>query len=310
VAVHRLRHGRVAARHPHRRTAGVAGRWFSAPDFTGPWTFATPTLPPDFAKISPEHERSRVLASVPGTVQAAEAVLLAQVPQTARVSKKAVMAPEVVFQGEPQFETIEKTTVARATNTSNDIFKVGDLYYMCFQGVWFRAMSPSGPWEVTGSIPEQIYEIPASSPSHHVTYVTVEDDDDDWVVFATAAAYTGVMVAWGCAVWGTGYYYPPYVYWDGAVPIYRPWCATYGTAAAYNPWTGCYALGAAIYGPYAAAGRADPRVQAPRSARADRSGRAEGRDLRLGRQRACAQADRTGRRADAWAHRVSDARDR
>ena len=23
----------------------VAGRWFSAPDFTGPWTFATPTLP-------------------------------------------------------------------------------------------------------------------------------------------------------------------------------------------------------------------------------------------------------------------------
>jgi hypothetical protein len=26
----------------------VAGRWFSAADFTGPWTFATPTLPADF----------------------------------------------------------------------------------------------------------------------------------------------------------------------------------------------------------------------------------------------------------------------
>ena len=45
----------------------VAGRWFSAPDFTGPWTFATPSLPADFKKIPLEHERSRVLASVPGT---------------------------------------------------------------------------------------------------------------------------------------------------------------------------------------------------------------------------------------------------
>ena len=34
----------------------VAGRWFSAPDFTGPWTFATPTLPDDFKKIPLEHE--------------------------------------------------------------------------------------------------------------------------------------------------------------------------------------------------------------------------------------------------------------
>ena len=30
----------------------VAGRWFSAPDFAGPWTFATPSLPADFKKIS------------------------------------------------------------------------------------------------------------------------------------------------------------------------------------------------------------------------------------------------------------------
>ena len=45
----------------------VAGRWFSASDFTGPWTFATPTMPDPFKLIPVEHERSRVLASVPGT---------------------------------------------------------------------------------------------------------------------------------------------------------------------------------------------------------------------------------------------------
>ena len=79
----------------------VAGRWFSAPDFTGPWTFATPTLPADFQKIPLEHARSRVLASVPGTDQAAEAVLLAQIPQTARVNKKEIEGARRGIPGRP-----------------------------------------------------------------------------------------------------------------------------------------------------------------------------------------------------------------
>jgi hypothetical protein len=240
----------------------VAGRWFSAPDFTGPWTFATTNLPDDFKKIPLSHERSRVLASVPGTDQAMEAVLLAQVPETARVSKK-LAAPEVQYQGDPKFEPVEKTKVSRAVNTDKDIIKVGDLYYMCFQGVWFMGRSPTGPWEVTSSVPGEIYEIPVSSPSHAVTYVTVEDDDDDAVVFATAAMYTGVMVAWGCAVWGTGWYYPPYYYGGGFYPYYRPYYPTYGFGASYNPWTGAYTRGAVAYGPYGGAGvasRYNPRT--------------------------------------------------
>jgi hypothetical protein len=231
----------------------VAGRWFSAPDFTGPWTFATTSLPADFQKIPLEHERSRVLASVPGTAQAAEAVLLASVPQTARVDKKGVKAPEVKYQGDPEFRPIESTNLSRAVNTDKDVIKVGDLYYMCFQGVWFMSRNAAGPWEVTGSVPKQIYEIPVSSPAHSVTYVTVVEDHSDAVVFATAAAYTGVMIAWGCAVWGTGYYYPPYVHY-GAYPIYYPHYPTYGYSAWYNPWTGTYGRGAAVYGPYGGAG--------------------------------------------------------
>lgn len=241
----------------------VAGRWFVAPDFTGPWTFATLALPPDFQRIPLEHDRSRVLAAVPGTVQAAEAVLLAQVPQTARVSKKELRAPEVAYQGTPQFEPIPTTSVARATNTDKDVLKVGDLYYLCFQGVWFVSRSAAGPWEVTGSVPQQIYEIPISAPAHHVTYVTVDDDDDEWVTFAAAAAYTGVMIAWGCAVWGTGYYYPPYVWYGGGYPAYFPHYPTYGYSAWYNPWTGTYGRGIGAYGPYGGAGvgaRYNPRT--------------------------------------------------
>ena len=243
----------------------VAGRWFSAADFKGPWTFATPTLPEDFRKIPVEHPRSRVLASVPGTSQAAEAVLLAQVPQTARVKKSELKAPEVAYQGEPKFEPIEKTTVARAVNTDKDIVKVGDLYYMCFQGVWFMAKAPQGPWEVATSVPEAIYQIPASSPVHNVTYVTVVEDNsnDDWVTFAAVAGYTGLMIGWGCAVWGTGYYYPPYWGMGGYYPYYYPHYPTYGYGAWYNPWTGGYGRTAVAYGPYGGAGvtaRYNPRT--------------------------------------------------
>ena len=113
-------------------------------------------------------------------------------------------------------------------------------------------------------MPQEIYQIPVSSPAHHVTYVTVEeDDDDDWVTFAAAAGYTGMMVAWGCAVWGTGWYYPPYWGYGGYYPYYYPHFPTYGYSAWYNPWTGAYGRSAGVYGPYGGAGvgaRYNPRT--------------------------------------------------
>jgi hypothetical protein len=233
----------------------VAGRWFSAPNLGGPWTFATTSLPDDFKSIPVDHPRSRVLASVPGTDQAIEAVLLASIPQTARVNKKELKAPDVVYQGgAPEFKPIETTTLERAVNTDKEIIKIGDLYYMCFQGVWFMARSATGPWEVASSVPKEIYEIPASSPVYNVTYVKVEKDEPDWVTFAAFAGYTGMMIAWGCAVWGSGWYYPPYVWYGGAYPAYFWHPATYGGAAWYNPYTGVYGRGAAVYGPYGGAG--------------------------------------------------------
>jgi hypothetical protein len=46
------------------------------------------------------------------------------------------------------------------------------------------------PVEVATTVPKEIYEIPASSPSHNVTYVTIveEDSSDDWVTFAALPA--------------------------------------------------------------------------------------------------------------------------
>jgi hypothetical protein len=235
----------------------VAGRWFRAASLDGPWTFATPTLPEDFKEIPVEHPRSRVLASVPGSPQATEAVLLAQIPRTARVNKKELKAPDVQYAGgKPEVKPIDGSKgVQQVVNTDKDIIKFGDLYYMCFQGVWFVSKAAEGPWEVAENIPKEVYTIPTSSPVHHVTYVTVEEDDDDeWVTFAYVAAYTGLMVGWGCAMWGSGWYYPPYGYYGGFYPIYYPYPHTYGMGAWYNPYTGAYGRGAAVYGPYGGVG--------------------------------------------------------
>jgi len=234
----------------------VSGRWFRAPNFNGNWSFATPQLPEVFKSISLEHPRSRVLASVPGTQQAAEAVLLAQVPQIARVNKKEIKGPDVVYQGEPQYEAIQGTQLQRAVNTDKDIIKVGDTYYMCYQGIWFMANTAKGPWTLASSVPDEIYKIPVSSSAHNVTYVTVEqddNDDDDWVTYAAVAGYTGVMIGWGCAVWGSGWYYPPY-YYGGYYPIYYPYWRTYGYGSWYNPYTGIYGTAGRIYGPYGGVG--------------------------------------------------------
>ena len=235
----------------------VAGRWFRAPNLNGNWTFATPQLPEDFKKISLEHPRSRVLASVPGTQQAAEAVLLAQVPQIARVNKKEIQAPEVIYQGDPKFEPIPGTQLQRAVNTDKEIIKFGESYYLCYQGIWFISNSAKGPWTLAEKVPPEIYQIPASSPSHSVTYVKIEEDDssnDDWVTYAAYGGYTGMMIGWGCAVWGTGWYHPPYYWYGGYYPGYYPYFRTYGYGAWYNPYSGIYGTAGRIYGPYGGAG--------------------------------------------------------
>lgn len=79
----------------------VSGRWFAAPALTGPWVFATPSLPPDFARIPANGPRGSVLASVPGTPQAQEALLHAQVPQQGTLSR-ATAQIDVRYGGEPR----------------------------------------------------------------------------------------------------------------------------------------------------------------------------------------------------------------
>ncbi|MFL5387452.1 MAG: hypothetical protein ACJ79C_01895 [Myxococcales bacterium] len=239
----------------------LSGRWFRAPKLAGPWTFAGGDLPEDFRKIPRDSPAARVLASVPGTIEAADAVMLAQIPTSAIVNRaEAEKKVKVAYDGPPNFVAIPDTSMQYATNTQEKVIKAGDLYYLCFQAVWFVSASPTGPWKTADSIPKEIYTIPPGSPVYNVTYVYVTNPTPTTVQSSYAAGYVGVFVV-GVGVgmtvaYGTGFYYPPYVYYPPGMmyPVYRPYPCTYGAAAVYNPYTGGYAVGRRAYGPYGAAG--------------------------------------------------------
>jgi hypothetical protein len=266
----------------------AAGRWFSSKSLQGPWTYATSHLPVDFAQIPASNPAARVLVSVPGTEQAKDAVLIAQVPTVVEVDPAKAAQVNVVYNGTPEFKPIEGTSLTYATNTADKVIGVGNAYYLCLQGIWFMSPNPTGPWTTATLVPSSIYTIPPSSPLYNVTYVTQTTTPTGTVRASYTAGYLGsFIVATTVGVFivgGTGYYYPPYFYYGIGYPVYRPYAATYGYGsyynfhtgayvafrgvygpyrgatgfASYNPYTGTYARGGSVYGPYgsASAGRA------------------------------------------------------
>jgi hypothetical protein len=261
----------------------VAGRWFRAKSLAGPWTAATKDLPPDFALIPEDHPMEYVLASVPGTEQAKDAVLLATIPQKATINIKEAKVT-VVYDGEPKFVPIQGTTVQYAVNTQNSVVLVQGQYYCCYQGVWFIAPKSAGPWVVCTAVPQVIYTIPASHPLHNVTYVYVYESTPTTVVVGSTAGYSGQYVAaTGVVMFGAGlllgaaiannndddyhYHYHAGFYSYGCGARYSHYHGGYyrsavhygpyggaGARAAYNPATGVYSRGAYRYGPAGAAG--------------------------------------------------------
>jgi len=209
----------------------LSGRWYRGKSLTGPWTWVSGSqLPRDFAKIPPDSPKGSVLTSVPGTEQAREAVVANEVPQTAAVRRSEVKF-EVRYDGAPQFQVIAGTSMESAGNTASDVIHIGARYYGCHNAVWFVADTPVGPWVVADTIPAEIYRIPPSCPLFHDRYVEVYGATPDWVYFGYTPGYLGAYVYDGVVVFGTGWFYPPWIgdYWFG-----WPW--TWGFGFDFGYW--------------------------------------------------------------------------
>ena len=231
----------------------TSGRWFATSDpSTGPWVFVGNLLPADFAKIPADGPRGWVLASVPGTAQAASAIGAASVPREASVSRTAATL-DVTYAGEPQFKVIPGTSLEYAVNTSFDVLKVGETYYACDNGVWFTSGSATGPWTVADSVPKEVYSIPSDQPLYNDTYVNVESSDANTVTYSYTSGYEYNYPWYGGLYYGMGYWWGPWSGYYGGYPIYYPWPRTYVGGTYYNPATGGYARGFGVYGPYGGA---------------------------------------------------------
>ena len=211
----------------------ISGRWFQAASLEGPWTFVdAKELPPDFAKIPEDSPKATVLASVPGTPQAQEALIANAIPQTATITRSEAKLT-VQYDGEATFVPIEGTSMTYATNTTAPVIKVSDNNYYCVEaGVWFKAPTPQGPWRVVDTVPAEIYTIPPSSPLYYVTYVKVYGSTPEVVYVGYTPGYYGTVVSASTTtvVYGTGWYYPPYI----GPTVWYGWPYTYGVGAGFT----------------------------------------------------------------------------
>jgi hypothetical protein len=100
----------------------------------------------------------------------------------------------------------------------------------------FLGTSVNGPWVVATFVPPVIYTIPPSSPLYYFTFVHIYSYDSIYVWTGYTPGYYGTVVGPdGVVVYGTGYYYYP---WVGSVYYAPPITYGYYSTMTWTPWAG------------------------------------------------------------------------
>jgi hypothetical protein len=204
-------------------------------------------MPAAFARIPEGSPAAEVRPFVAGTEEARDALADTQIPQTTAVKRDQKL--EVTYDGEPKFKAIEGTGMAYAVNTQFSVIQDSGRFWACHQAVWYVAPTPRGPWTVSDRRPPSIDQVPPSAPVYNTRYVYVYQTTPEVVYVGYLPGYVGMYPYYGSVVYGTGYYYPPYV---GPI-YYYPRPCTFGVHMTYNPWTG-FGVGVSYGTPFFAVG--------------------------------------------------------
>jgi len=209
----------------------IAGRWFTAPHRNGPWAYLpAANLPDDFRRIPANSEKSSVLACVPGTAAASQAIYASSVPEIAEVDRNQFEQPVVEYDGNPQFQPVPGVFgCTYAVNTPLPVVCIGNSYYCCNNGVWYVSAAPVGPWGLCVAVPGEIYRIPPSCPIYPCRFVRIYGFGSGTIFYGYEPGYIGCYSYDGVVVYGTGYRYEP---WFGHRYYARP--ATWGWEARYD----------------------------------------------------------------------------
>ena len=214
----------------------ISGRWYKTSSLTSDnWAYvAADQLPTDFANIPPGSPKDNVLASVAGTDAAKDAVMDAEIPQTAKVDRNDA-STTVTYDGQPKYTDIDGTNLQYAVNTSSTVIRNGGdgRFYAVDNGVWFVSENAQGPWVVSTVRPVDVDLIPPSCPVYNAKFVNIYDVQDDYVTTGYTPGYLNSYVYGPTVVYGTGFYYNP---WYGGYYYPRPW--SWGFNFGYTPYFG------------------------------------------------------------------------
>ncbi|WP_281492003.1 hypothetical protein, partial [Desulfosarcina cetonica] len=211
----------------------LSGRWYRAGKLDGAWSYVPPDqLPETFTDIPADSDQGDLRASIPGTEEAREAVLDAQIPETTAV-KRSEAKLSVEYDGKPEFTSIKGTGIDYAVNTATPVIRIKGKYYAVDNGIWFVAPTANGPWAVADAVPAEVQDIPPSSPVNNIKYVYIYDSTPEVVYVGYTPGYTGCYIHHGVVVYGTGYYYRP---WYRHYYYPRPF--TYGFSVRYSSYHG------------------------------------------------------------------------
>ena len=214
----------------------ISGRWYQTKNLNSDdWNYIPADhLPSDFARIPPGSPKDNVLASVAGTDAAKDAVMDAQIPQTAKVDRNTTTT-DVTYDGRPKFTDIEGTNLQYAVNTSSTVLRNGGdgRFYVVDNGVWFVSDNATGPWAVSTVRPVDVDLIPPNYPVYNAKFVNIYDVDPDYVYSGYTPGYLNSYIYGPTVVYGTGFYYDP---WYGSYYYPRPW--SWGFNFCYTPYFG------------------------------------------------------------------------
>jgi hypothetical protein len=212
----------------------LAGRWYRADSLSGPWSYqAADGLPAAFAEIPPDSAQADSRAFVAGTPEAEDAVLDAQIPETRAVARGPADV-EVEYDGEPSFAPVDGTEMTYAANTGATVLASDRRYYLVEDGVWYESATPNGPWEVATRRPDGVESIAPTSPVYNTKYVYIYGSTPNVVYVGYTPGYLGSYVYYDTVVYGTGWYYRPWV----SPAYYYPRPRTWGFHVTYDSWYG------------------------------------------------------------------------
>jgi hypothetical protein len=155
------------------------GHWLTARTLDDTWEWAT-DLPRDFGKIPQEPNWTGVHDCLPANLRKLDDP---EIPEPV-VFYSSEAAELLQTDGPAAWSPIGETGLSYAENTEQELFRVGDEYFLLLSGRWFSSPGLDGPWILVTELPVQFQDIPAedSESPHAKSYVrsSIPGTEEAW----------------------------------------------------------------------------------------------------------------------------------